>query len=284
LLRSSPELFGEITWEAVPGSSDVRITIPLPGGTKRDDVDVKIFPNRITVAVRGAVTSTLLEGDFPGPVDLDGSYWEKEDALLTVIVERESNIKPWEFLLESDLPPPGDCTVTKKVFFEIDIDGEPAGKIVMGLYGNHVPKTVENFRALCCGDFGKSQSGFDLHFKDSCFHRIIPGFMCQGGDFTRANGTGGESIYGEKFQDEAFGIPHDRPYLLSMANGGRDTNGSQFFITTAPTPHLDNKHVVFGEVLEGSDVVRKMEQKGSPEGKPRAQVAIANCGEVEEEE
>jgi peptidyl-prolyl isomerase D len=104
--------------------------------------------------------------------------------------------------------------------------------------------------------------------------------MCQGGDFTKANGTGGESIYGAKFEDEAFGIDHDRPFLLSMANSGPNTNGSQFFVTTGEARHLDNKHVVFGEVLEGEEVVRKMEEKGSPEGKPRAQVAIANCGEL----
>ena len=279
LLRSSPELARDVTWEAIPGSADVRITVPLPEGTTRGDLDVKIFADHICVKANGA-SEPILEGDLPGTVDLDGSYWEKEDDELFLILERDNAIVGWEFLMQSDLPPPGDTTVTKKVFFDVDINGDFAGRIVFGLYGNHVPKTAENFRALCCGDFGTSKSGAELHFKGSCFHRIIPGFMCQGGDFTKANGTGGESIYGAKFEDEAFGINHDRPFLLSMANSGPNTNGSQFFVTTGEARHLDNKHVVFGEVLEGEEVVRKMEEKGSPEGKPRAQVAIANCGEL----
>lgn len=282
LLRSSPELARDVTWEAVPGSADVRITVPLPEGTTRGDLDIKIFADRLCVKVNG-LSEPILEGDLPGTVDLDGSYWEKEDDDVFLILERDNAMVGWEFLLQSDLPPPGDTSVTTKVFFDVDINGQDAGRIVFGLYGNHVPKTAENFRALCCGDFGRSKSGAELRFEGSCFHRIIPGFMCQGGDFTKANGTGGESIYGATFADEAFGIPHDRPFLLSMANSGPDTNGSQFFVTTAIAPHLDNKHVVFGEVLEGEEVVRKMEEKGTPEGKPRAQVAIANCGELGEE-
>jgi len=210
LLRSSPELARDVTWEAIPGSADVRITVPLPEGTTRGDLDVKIFADHICVKANG-LSEPILEGDLPGTVDLDGSYWEKEDDELFLILERDNAIVGWEFLLQSDLPPPGDTTVTKKVFFDVDINGEPAGRIVFGLYGNHVPKTAENFRALCCGDFGTSKSGAELHFKGSCFHRIIPGFMCQGGDFTKANGTGGESIYGGKFKDENFDIKHEGP-------------------------------------------------------------------------
>ena len=166
------------------------------------------------------------------------------------------------------------------MFFDVDINGKASGRIEMGLYGNHVPKTVENFRALCTGEKGEGTSGKPLHYKGSCFHRIIPGFMLQGGDFTNANGTGGESIYGDKFEDEAFGIDHDRPFLLSMANSGPDSNGSQFFITTGEAPHLDMKHVVFGEVLSGQELVRDIEGKGTPEGKCKAQVMIADCGEL----
>ena len=162
---------------------------------------------------------------------------------------------------------------------DMEINGKAAGRVVMGLYGNHVPKTTENFRALCTGEKGEGKAGKPLHYKDSCFHRIIPGFMCQGGDFTAANGTGGESIYGEKFEDEAFGVDHDKPFLLSMANSGPNSNGSQFFITTKECAHLDKKHVVFGEVLEGSDVVLAMEEKGSPEGYPKAQVTVVGCGQ-----
>jgi len=161
--------------------------------------------------------------------------------------------------------------VTEKVFFDVTIGGEPAGRIVFGLYGDVVPKTVKNFKTLCTNDKGAG-------YKDVPFHRIIPGFMIQGGDFTNFNGTGGRSIYGFKFEDENFDLHHTRPGLLSMANAGPNTNGSQFFITTVVTDWLNDKHVVFGEVMEGMDVVQKMESYGSGSGRTRAEVAIADSG------
>ena len=279
LLRSSPELPGDVRWRQMAGSLDVRIEIPLPPDTPRGDITVRILPDTLAVAIVG-LESDALVGTLPSPVDVDGCFWEKEGDAVVVFIEKRSATPKWEFLLESDLPKPGDTTVTTRVFMDITINGEPTGRITFGLFGKQVPKTCENFRALCAGNFGVSKSGTALHFKGTCFHRIVPGHAVEGGDITTQNGTGGESIYGTVFDDEGCGIAHDQPYLLSMASGGKNANGSRFVVTAALAPERDNKNVVFGRVIDGVEVVTAMEQKGTAEGKPRAQVAIAECGEL----
>ncbi|KAF4028373.1 Cyclophilin type peptidyl-prolyl cis-trans isomerase/CLD [Phytophthora infestans] len=177
----------------------------------------------------------------------------------------------------------GELIVTDKVFFDIGINDDYVGKIVMGLYGEVQPRTVENFRALCTGEKGASRAGPPLWYKDSKFHRIVPGFMIQGGDFTQHNGRGGESIYGRRFDDEDLSVPHAGPGTLSMANAGANTNGSQFFICTGDTPWLDGKHVVFGRVLEGMDVVDIVSSCGKRSGKPMVDVKIINCGVLDDQ-
>mmetsp|Transcript_65856 Transcript_65856/g.77376 ORF Transcript_65856/g.77376 Transcript_65856/m.77376 type:complete len:181 (+) Transcript_65856:32-574(+) len=166
------------------------------------------------------------------------------------------------------------------VFFDISIGGSPKGRVEIELYSDVVPRTVENFRCLCTGEKGMGRNGKLLHFKGSTFHRVIPGFMCQGGDITRYNGTGGESIYGDKFKDENFRLKHTGPGILSMANSGKDTNGSQFFLCTAETPWLDDKHVVFGKIISGMDVVSAIEQVGSESGRTRVPVAVSDSGQL----
>ena len=160
-----------------------------------------------------------------------------------------------------------------KVFFDLTAGGSPVGRVVMELRTDVVPRTAENFRQLCTG-----QPGYG--YKGSSFHRVIPGFMCQGGDFTNHNGTGGKSIYGNKFADDNFNLKHTGAGCLSMANAGPNTNGSQFFICTALTSWLDGKHVVFGQVVEGLDVIKKVEGFGSSSGKTSAKIIIADCGQL----
>ena len=161
------------------------------------------------------------------------------------------------------------------------IGGAPAGRIEMTLRADVVPKTAENFRALCTGEKGAGgASGKPLHFKGSAFHRVITEFMCQGGDFTKGNGTGGESIYGQKFADENFKLKHTAPGCLSMANAGPNTNGSQFFLCTVKTDWLDGKHVVFGSVTKGMEIVKAIEAVGSASGKTSKPVIIQDCGQL----
>ncbi|EMS56633.1 Peptidyl-prolyl cis-trans isomerase [Triticum urartu] len=177
----------------------------------------------------------------------------------------------WRALFDAHKPLP------LMVFFDMTIGGAPAGRIVMELFAKDVPKTAENFRALCTGEKGVGKSGKPLHYKGTAFHYMIPGFMCQGGDITRGDGTGGESIYGDKFPDEKFVHQHT-PGMLSMANAGPNTNGSQFFICTASGPWLNRHHVVFGKVVEGMDVVNNIVKVGPHSRSCTKSIVIADCG------
>ncbi|MEM7698901.1 MAG: peptidylprolyl isomerase [Verrucomicrobiota bacterium] len=164
-----------------------------------------------------------------------------------------------------------------RVYFDMTADGESIGRITMELRSDVVPKTAENFRCLCTGEKG-------ISYKNSPFHRVIPDFMCQGGDITEGDGTGGQSIYGRRFDDENFELKHEGPGILSMANAGPNTNGSQFFLTTVETDWLDGAHVVFGKVVEGMDVVEKIEGFGSRKGRTSKEILVADCGELSDAE
>ncbi|CAB4063773.1 PPIG [Lepeophtheirus salmonis] len=176
----------------------------------------------------------------------------------------------------------GDSKERPRTYFDIDIGGIRVGRVVFELFTDIVPQTAENFRSLCAGDSGIGKgSGKPLHYRGSLFHRVIKGFMIQGGDFVNGNGTGGESIYGGMFPDENFTLKHDKPFLLSMANRGKNTNGSQFFVTTGPAPHLDSLHVVFGQVLSGKEIVKEIEELDTDKkDRPLQDARISNSGEL----
>lgn len=251
------------------------VTMPIGDETQSRDIAFALQKNVLTLGIKGAPL-IIDEQELWGRALADDAFWEIDEVGGTrcVVLElRKRDTGKWEHLLKSQYSPP-DTTTTVRTFVDVDVDGDAAGRIEFGLYEKQTPKTVENFRCLCTGEKGDEA----LHFMGSPFHRIIPGFMLQGGDTTRGDGTGGQSIYGDKFADEDFGVKHARAGLLSMANSGPDSNGSQFFITVAPTPWLDGKHVVFGEVTAGMDVVQAIERLGNEDGQPSKQVTITACG------
>ncbi|XP_005607244.2 peptidyl-prolyl cis-trans isomerase E isoform X1 [Equus caballus] len=224
-----------------------------------------------TIRVNLAKPMRIKEGSSR-PVWSDDDWLRKFSGKTLEENKEEEGSEPPKVETQEGEPAAKKARSNPQVYMDIKIGNKPAGRIQMLLRSDVVPMTAENFRCLCTHEKG-------FGFKGSSFHRIIPQFMCQGGDFTNHNGTGGKSIYGKKFDDENFILKHTGPGLLSMANSGPNTNGSQFFLTCDKTDWLDGKHVVFGEVTEGLDVLRQIEAQGSKDGKPKQKVIIADCGE-----
>ena len=252
--------------------SSITVAAPVAEGTSTKQISVD-YPSRrsIVAKVKGDI---LIEGDLGGDIDRDDSFWSLEENQLVLDVQKASGSREyWDGFLKDE----GDATkatVTDRVFFDIAIDGVDKGRVEFGLFGDDVPLTVKNFVSLCEGFEGMS-------YKGSPFHRIIPGFCCQGGDVTNGDGTGGVSIYGGAFADEAFPFSHADRGLLSMANSGPDSNKSQFFVTLGDCTWLDGKHVVFGRVLKGGDVFEELEALGDSSGAVSAEAVVAACGVCE---
>ena len=256
--------------------SSITVAAPVAEGTSTKQIKVD-YPSRssIVAKVQGDV---ILEGDLGGDIDRDDSFWSLEENQLVLDVQKASGSREYWGGFLRDEGDAAKATVTDRVFFDIAIEGEFKGRVEFGLFGDDVPLTVKNFVSLC---EGVEVEGEQRSYTGSPFHRIIPGFCCQGGDVTSGDGTGGVSIYGGAFADEAFPFSHADRGLLSMANSGPDSNKSQFFVTLGDCTWLDGKHVVFGRVLKGGDVFEELEQLGDSSGAVSSEAVVATCGVCE---
>jgi len=251
----------------------------LVDGAQAVAFTIAMYSNiRVTIGATPYVNIKQKVGKRWGTRWARGSDAVKEDSNSDLSSPNRHRQSPVSFFSEQPLPVQTihlfpSTLIMSNVYFDISIGDSPAGRVVFKLYDDVVPKTAKNFRELATGEHGFGYEG-------SSFHRVIPNFMLQGGDFTKGNGTGGKSIYGEKFADENFQLKHTKPGILSMANAGKNTNGSQFFITTVITCWLDGAHVVFGEVVEGFDVVKTVESLGSASGATKKKITITKSGTV----
>lgn len=286
-------------WTLSKCTEAVLIYVPIADDVSANDVIFDCRDTRLRVGMAEEKGGLVIDDKVLYPVDLEYSYFlvdkgEYGERCIVVWLYKLTKEQEWyaydrfepkteRFLLLGEKTR-AELTfiITNKVWMDINIDGKPAGRVVFGLYGNIAPRTVENFRALCTGEKGVSSiTGTKLHYAGTRFHRIIQGFCIQGGQtFETEDGDGGESIYGLTFEDENLRVKFNKPGLLAMANGGPNTNGSQFFVTTVRATHLSYKSVGFGEVLEGMSVIRAIESQGDEEGLPIRQCVIADCGEI----
>jgi len=240
-----------------------KVIMPLGDEVSSRDIEFEVKRSVLTLGKRGDDPLSIDHEEHWDSVVADDCYWEIDEVgseRCVVLELRKKTPARWDYLLASQYTPP-DTTVTDKVFLDVKIGDAEARRVTLGLYGAQTPKTAENFRALCTGEKGEGEAGAPLHYKGSTFHRVIPGFMLQGGDFTNGDGTGGESIYGAKFKDENFELTHMGEGILSMANAGPNTNGSQFFITYKAAAHLNNKYTVFARVIHGMEMLDAAEKE-----------------------
>mmetsp|Transcript_46993 Transcript_46993/g.119879 ORF Transcript_46993/g.119879 Transcript_46993/m.119879 type:complete len:486 (-) Transcript_46993:396-1853(-) len=288
-LKASPGF--KPTWSQ--STNEVLIKLPIPEEVRGGDVALEVHPKRLSLAVRGepALAGFFDEKTKEAMVDPDGCFWSIETdgesgrVVVVTLEKKEIGHESWEALIEGDT---ADTAFTNYAYLDLATEDGPLGTILFGLYGKAAPRTVLNFVEICRGEdsmqgMAAKKAGRDaLSYRGSPLHRIIPGFMAQGGDITMGDGTGGESIYGEVFDDENFALKHDAGGVLSMANAGPNTNGSQFFILFRPQPHLNGKHTVFGKAMEGESMrtLRVLETLGSASGETKKAVYVSGCGEV----